>query len=1126
MYGIIVLFRVDYLYFHDNGSKSTIDAFGCFDDSIFNSAGFTNPETSKLKLKHGASSSETYQIFGSGYSNDNRAHGRQNVHFVPYDSDRPNDPNRSKNTFSKDVSPTSYSSNFYIRLKKRGFGPYSDISMAGMSKSGDFVNFNGGKATFDGTLSSVLGSNNFRFVLSVGPDNNRKIVKFSTDNPFNSDPAIPKNLSATADDSAKSVTLTWDNSCTHSSVPITSYQYQMEKDGQQGEWQDMTGSIGADTSYTVTGLNQGSNFKFKIRAMNRPGNNPRSSGDSSVATAALDNPPDLRGATVATQTYVKDIAITPLQLPEAFGDGPMTYSMVTLPPGLAINSTTRQITGTPTDESRAVSYTYRVVDGDTNTANSDAATLTINIAVVADTAPAFGSGATITAKDYLQNDEIRQFTLPVASGGNGNLEYSISPNLPAGLEFVEASRLIRGTPTGHQAATTYTYKVEDSDGNRTDSDAATLTFDITVQQDRSPNFGSAKILNQVFVKDHMIDPPLALPVATGGNGTLTYSISPTLPERLNFTSPSASERQIAGTPTRIHPQTTYTYKVADDDGDEATLTFDITVEEDTQPGFGSQTIDPQTYWNRATINTLLPAATGGNGVLTYSISGADLPAGLSFSSATRRITGTIEESVTQPETTYTYKVEDVDGDTAMLDLKITVTDPPEAVSNAIKDSMDKNMSEVARVIGGETMTGIRTRVQNYRAPTVGGNSSLSVRDVGTLSSDIWQEPVRMDADEFVRSDQFLSLVNAYTEGGLGRDAFSVWGHTSHNRFDGDDASLSYDGEVTGYSFGLDAPLEEGVIGGVTLSRFSSKADYRTSDGVTGTQKFKATTVNPYFGLRSSDYVFWSFIGIGSGDFDLNQSNYANSSDMSLNTVGVGVSSEVWRDDKTTLNLTGDFALTEMSVDAVDLISATDVSVHRTRLVFEASQRHQSSDGGVFEPSAEVGVVHDSGDGITGTRLEVGAGLDYLTPSKRMTLSVSSYGLLKRNNSGEWGIQGSIHMSPQAGDRGLSFSVRPSYGAPVRGVDGIWDNGRSGEVVGDDDYQPRMEADLSYGVSLADGQALLMPFSEMSMADGDQAYRVGTRLRYGSNLELNLARERAGSADDAEYSIRLQGGIRF
>ena len=1106
-----------YFYYHDDGTNSTIDAFGCFDTSVLQSGGFTNPDASSLKLRHGPSSSETYQI--SGTEANNRGNGRQNVHYVPGDS---------RNIFAKEASPSSYTSNFYLRFKKRGFGPYSDVSMAGRSKTGNIINFNGGKATFNGTLSSVLGSNNFRFRLNVGPDSNLKRVIFSTDSPFNSNPAQPRNLSATANDSTKEVTLTWDNSCTHSSIPITKYQYQMDKDGQgYGEWQDMTGKNGSDTSYTVTGLNTGSNFKFRIRAVNRPGNNPRNGTASAVVTAALDNPPDLRGATVATQTYVKDIAITPLQLPEAFGDTPMTYSMDSLPPGLAFNSTTRQITGTPTDESRTVSYTYRVVDGDTNTANSDAATLTINIAVVADTAPAFGSGATITAKDYLQNDQIRQFTLPVASGGNGNLEYSISPSLPAGLEFVEASRLIRGTPTGHQAATTYTYKVEDSDGNRTDSDAATLTFDITVQQDDSPNFGSATIPPQVYVQGFTIT-PLELPVATGGNGTLTYTMS-RLPGGLSFND-RATPNEIIGTPTSTQAATTYTYTATDADGDTGTLTFTIAVETDSAPSFGTQQIAPLTYWSGMSVDELLPAATDGNGVLTYSIVGT-LPAGLKFTSSTRRITGTVDKSVTQPATPYTYAVVDSDANTGVSDaaslmFTITVTEPPASATNAIKDSMDKNMSEVARVIGGETMTGIRTRVQNYRAPTVGGNSSLSVRDVGTLSSDIWQEPVRMDADEFVRSDQFLSLVNAYTEGGLGRDAFSVWGHTSHNRFDGDDASLSYDGEVTGYSFGLDAPLEEGVIGGVTLSRFSSKADYRTSDGVTGTQKFKATTVNPYFGLRSSDYVFWSFIGIGSGDFDLNQSNYANSSDMSLNTVGVGVSSEVWRDDKTTLNLTGDFALTEMSVDAVDLISATDVSVHRTRLVVEASQRHQSSDGGVFEPSAEVGVVHDSGDGITGTRLEVGAGLDYLTPSKRMTLSVSSYGLLKRNNSGEWGIQGSIHMSPQAGDRGLSFSVRPSYGAPVRGVDGIWDNGRSGDVVGDDDYQPRMEADLSYGVSLADGQALLMPFSEMSMADGDQAYRVGTRLRYGSNLELNLARERAGSAGDAEYSIRLQGGIRF
>ena len=70
--------------------------------------------------------------------------------------------------------------------------------------------------------------------------------------------------------------------------------------------------------------------------------------------------------------------------------------------------------------------TYRVQDGDANTAASDAATLTFTITVQApeppDTAPAFAG--TVGDQTYTEGVGISPLTLPAASGGNGTLSYS------------------------------------------------------------------------------------------------------------------------------------------------------------------------------------------------------------------------------------------------------------------------------------------------------------------------------------------------------------------------------------------------------------------------------------------------------------------------------------------------------------------------------------------------------------------------------------------------------------------------------------------------------------------------------------------------------------------------------
>ena len=68
---------------------------------------------------------------------------------------------------------------------------------------------------------------------------------------------------------------------------------------------------------------------------------------------------------------------------------------------------------------------------------------------------------------------------------------------------------------------------------------------------------------------------LTLPEATGGEGTITYSLSPTtLPDGVTFT---ASTRVLAGTPTGRFTSATFTYTAEDADGTTVDLTFTIVV---------------------------------------------------------------------------------------------------------------------------------------------------------------------------------------------------------------------------------------------------------------------------------------------------------------------------------------------------------------------------------------------------------------------------------------------------------------------------------------------------------------------------------------------------------------------
>ncbi len=93
----------------------------------------------------------------------------------------------------------------------------------------------------------------------------------------------------------------------------------------------------------------------------------------------------------------------------------------------------------------------------------------------ADLMPSFG-GQAIAAKTYTQNRVVDD-TLPTATGGDGELSYSLEGRLPPGLSFSSTTRKITGIPTGTQAATDYTYLATDADG-----DKASLSFSITVER--------------------------------------------------------------------------------------------------------------------------------------------------------------------------------------------------------------------------------------------------------------------------------------------------------------------------------------------------------------------------------------------------------------------------------------------------------------------------------------------------------------------------------------------------------------------------------------------------------------------------------------------------------------------
>ena len=270
--------------------------------------------------------------------------------------------------------------------------------------------------------------------------------------------------------------------------------------------------------------------------------------------------------------------------------------------------------------------TFHWIANDADGDSADEARLTFRISSTKENlVPAFADGANIANQSYLENSPITALTLPTATGGNGPTTYTLTPAIP-GLTLNPNTGILTGTPTAAAASAEYTYTANDRDGDRTTGDTATLTFNAVVAADLVPTLGTATIADQSFMVGDTV--ALTLPGVTPGTGNISiaYTLTPALPAGLTFNG-NLRPPTITGSPTAAAASAEYTYMVTDGDANTAPSdtdmrTFTITVEADTAPAFADDAMIPgQFYYAGQVLDLTLPQATGGNGALTYTLTG-------------------------------------------------------------------------------------------------------------------------------------------------------------------------------------------------------------------------------------------------------------------------------------------------------------------------------------------------------------------------------------------------------------------------------------------------------------------------------------------------------------------------
>ena len=328
------------------------------------------------------------------------------------------------------------------------------------------------------------------------------------------------------------------------------------------------------------------------------------------------------------------------------------------------------------------------------------------------------------------------------------------------------------------------------------------------------------------------------------------------------------------------------------------------------------------------------------------------------------------------------------------------------------------------------------------------------------------------------SRNFSQTLNG--KGGIG--SWSLWSSTDTRNFAGE----GYSGNTTSTFMGLDLLANKRWLVGVTGARNTGQSTYSWG---TATQSMdtEMLTVMPYFNYEpSSKTTVWGVFGLGAGDVISTVVNASSqSSDLSMNLGMLGGKHKFGKIGNIELALRGDAAFANLATDSGDgAVDGLSANVQRIRAGVETSTSFDMGRAGTIKPFGELAFRSDTGDGATGTGVEVGGGVRVQTN----VITIEARGHRIANHSAkdfsESGFTLKAELAPSSTDgSGFRMSIAPTWGqSSVEGSNGIFANATHGQALPYEDVlgaQKGMTFDTSigYGFRFGNDRYLVSPFVE-------------------------------------------------
>ena len=400
----------------------------------------------------------------------------------------------------------------------------------------------------------------------------------------------------------------------------------------------------------------------------------------------------------------------------------------------------------------------------------------------------------------------------------------------------------------------------------------------------------------------------------------------------------------------------------------------------------------------------------------------------------------------------------------------------------------------------------------------------------------------------------FALTGGSSEGG---GYASLWGRAGVAGFDGREGSLALDGEVTTGLIGADWASERWTAG-LALGHSTGTGGWRKGGACDlncgGAIEATLSGVYPYAGLDLTERLtLWAAAGHGSGEVTVTPEGEAGlTADLTLAMGAAGLRSEVLRPvdgNGLALAVKGDGRFTRTSSDAVRSgdgnLAASEADVWLLRTGVEGSRPVVLGEGGAtLTPSFEVGLRLDGGDAETGMGADLGGGVAFADSKNGISLDMKARGLVAHEAPGfrEWGASLAASWDPRPRtDRGLSLSLRQSWGAPpAGGMDALLSRETlAGLAANDGDdgdgfrASSRLEGELGYGLPAFGGGFTGTPNLGFGLSEHARDWRIGWRLTpagaraAGFEVSLDATRSEPANADDPPvHGVMLRSALRW